>query len=71
MLHIRTQPLSDTPNEAASEKPTRLAIGVEGGFDGGQDKQQIEETLSVVAMSELTSAPWPNDQFPPQVCGGS
>lgn len=49
------------------EKPTRLAIGMEGGFDGGQQKQEMEETLSVVAMPELTSVPWPSPHFPPQV----
>lgn len=62
-----TQVIDAPPANVVAEKPTRLAIGMEGGFDGGQEKQQIEETLSVVAMPELTSVPWSCDQFPPQV----
>ena len=53
------------------EKPTRLAIGVEGGFDGGLEKCEIQETLSVVTMPELTSVPWPCEQMPLQVSASS
>lgn len=59
--------IQTTPSEGVAEKPTRLAIGVEGGFDGAQEKREIDETLSVVSMPELTSVPWPCDQLPQQV----
>lgn len=65
---LQPLPVPATSEGGVTEKPTRLAIGVEGGFDGGQEKQEIEETLSVVTMPELTSVPWPCDQLPPQVC---
>ncbi len=61
------QPIPAASEEVVKDKPTRLAIGMEGGFDGGQQKQEIDETLSVVAMPELTSVPWPCNQLPSQV----
>lgn len=68
IVHVVKPVVESTPSDTpATEKPTRLAIGVEGGFDGGQEKVQIVETLSVVAMPELTSVPWPCDAFPAQV----
>ncbi len=60
-----------TPAAAAADeevkKPTRLAIGVEGGFDGGVQKKEYEQTLCVVGLPNMTSVPWPWDQAPPQV----
>ena len=49
------------------KKPTRLAIGMEGGFDAGREKIEFEEKLVVVTMPELASVPWPCDQLPLQV----
>lgn len=66
-MHMHTQPLPVTAPDAVTEKPTRLAIGIEGGFDGGGEKKEIEETLSVISMPELTSVPWPCDKLPHQV----
>lgn len=67
-VHVLSQLIEAAPSESVVEKPTRLAIGVEGGFDGGGEKLKTEETLSLVAMPELTSVPWPCDQLPLQVC---
>lgn len=68
LSHCGLQPLPATPSEGGVvEKPTRLAIGVEGGFDGGVEKCEILETLSVVTMPELTSVPWPCEEMPSQV----
>ena len=54
-----------------SDKPTRLAIGVEGGFkQEGEQKVEVEETLSVVTMPEAASVSWPCGDIPQQVRGG-
>ena len=60
-------PVSESPAEEEVKKPTRLAIGVEGGFDGGIQKKEYEQILSLVAMPELTSVPWPCEGCPSQV----
>ena len=63
------QPAAPSPVEEAppAKKPTRLAIGVEGGFDGGVEKVEYEEQLSVVAMPERTTVSLPNEQLPQKV----
>lgn len=54
--------------EEVVKKPTRLAIGLEGGFDGGQQsKTEMKQLLAVVAMPEFTSVPWPCDQLSQRV----
>ena len=50
-----------------TKKPTRLAIGVEGGFDGGVEKAEFEEQLCVVVMPERATISLPNDQLPQKV----
>ena len=62
-------PAAPSPDEEAppAKKPTRLAIGVEGGFDGGVEKVEYEEQLSVVAMPERASVSLPNEQLPQKV----
>ena len=62
-------PVTPPPEEEAppAKKPTRLAIGVEGGFDGGVEKVEFEEQLSVVVMPERASISLPNDQLPQKV----
>ena len=62
-------PVAPPPDEEAppAKKPTRLAIGVEGGFDGGAEKVEYEEHLAVVAMPERATVSLPNDQLPQKV----
>ena len=54
-------------SEEEAKKPTRLAIGGEGGFDGGVKKVKIDKALDVVSMPELASVPWPCDDLPEKV----
>lgn len=55
------EPLNDGPEK----KITRLAIGVEGGFnpDGGK-KFEYEYIYGVVVLPSFASIPWPNTTFP-------
>ena len=50
-----------------TKKPTRLAIGVEGGFDGGLEKVEFEETYSLVVMPPMVIIVLPNDQLSQKV----
>ena len=61
--------MTPPPDEEAppTKKPTRLAIGVEGGFDGGAEKVEYEEELSVVVMPERATVSLPNEQLPQKV----
>ena len=62
-------PVALPPDEEAppTKKQTRLAIGVEGGFDGGVEKTEYEEHLAVVVMPERATVSFPNDQLPQKV----
>lgn len=71
-LHCkRTQ--KPLPPPVASEeapppkKPTRLAIGVEGGFDGGVEPVEYQEETALVILPEFVAIPLPNPALPPQV----
>ena len=51
-----------------AKKPTRLALGVEGGFDGGvEEEEEWEEKYELVVMPGMAAAPLPNDQLPQKV----
>ena len=67
--HTPQPPVTPSHDEEAppAKKPTRLAIGVEGGFDGGVEKVEYEEQLSVVVMPERATIALPNDQLPQKV----
>lgn len=56
-----------TDEAPPTKKPTRLAIGVEGGFDGGVEKIEYEETFSLVLLPEFTVIPLPEPQLPQKV----
>lgn len=53
-------------DEGPEKKITRLAIGVEGGFDAdaGKDKYTYEEVYQVVVLPTHTTLPFPNAQLP-------
>lgn len=63
-------PVSDPVVDEAppTKKPTRLAIGVEGGFSGGVEKVEWEESFSLVVLPEFTVIPLPNTQLAQKVC---
>ncbi len=50
-----------------SKKSTRLAIGMEGGFDGGVEKVEYEESYSLLVLPEFTIIPLPDPQLPQKV----
>lgn len=61
-------PEDDT--EGPEKKITRLAIGLEGGFDPDSSKPKFEyiDHYSIVILPEFITIPWPNQDLPPQVC---
>jgi hypothetical protein len=51
------------------KKITRLAIGVEGGFDpdASKKKYDIQEKYSIVVLPSHTIIPYPNEKLPSNV----
>lgn len=60
---------ADTSADGPEKKITRLAIGVEGGFDADASakKYEIEETYSVVVFPGETVIPYPGNDIPLKV----
>ena len=55
-------------DEPPEKKPTRLAIGVEGGFSGGDVKKvEFENHTSIVILPEFQTIPLPNPNLPQKV----
>ena len=61
-LQIPTEQQRDGPEK----KITRLAIGVEGGFDpdSGKKKFEYEESYSIVVLPDFVRIPWPDTHLP-------
>ena len=54
--------------EPPQKKPTRLAIGVEGGFEGGVvEKAEYEDHTSIVILPEYQTIPLPSPDLPQKV----
>lgn len=54
-----------TAGDAPEKKVTRLAIGVEGGFNPDvSGKLETKETYSVVLLPEFLTLEWPNAELP-------
>lgn len=72
-LHIfreKTEiPITNEIQKEPEKKITRLAIGVEGGFDPNENKRRFEtkDHLNVVVFPELVKIPYPNIDLPLQV----
>ena len=50
------------------KKPTRLALGVEGGFDGGAEpEEEWEEFHEIVLLPTKATVPFPNTDLPLKV----
>lgn len=60
-----TEPVSDGPEK----KITRLAIGVEGGFDPNENKKKYEykDHLNVIVFPNAVKIAYPNIDLPLQV----
>ena len=55
--------------EPPQKKPTRLAIGVEGGFDAGVvEKAEYEDHTSIVILPEYQTISLPSPALPQKVC---
>ncbi|XP_044270972.1 ubiquitin carboxyl-terminal hydrolase 5 [Tribolium madens] len=68
-LHIRRvrREVSSPPQGDGPEKKiTRLAIGVDGGFDpeAMSKKFEFEDTYNVVILPAFSTIPWPNAELP-------
>ncbi|XP_022099962.1 ubiquitin carboxyl-terminal hydrolase 5-like [Acanthaster planci] len=69
-LHLKTvkKKKPKTHEEEEKPKPTRLAIGVEGGFDvEDQNQYEYEENNSVVILPDFLMVPLPNQDIPLKV----
>ncbi|XP_041479987.1 ubiquitin carboxyl-terminal hydrolase 5-like [Lytechinus variegatus] len=69
-LHLKTikKKKPKTEEEKEKEKPTRLAIGMQGGFDVEDENQyEYEEHNSVVILPDFTEIPLPNADLPEKV----
>nr|CAD7445607.1 unnamed protein product [Timema bartmani] len=57
---------SEQKGDGPEKKITRLAIGVEGGFDpeSGKNKFEFEESYAVVILPNFVTLPWPDSEFP-------
>lgn len=54
--------------DGPERKVTRLAIGLEGGFDPDNAKNyEISETNSIVLLPDFSSIPWPCESLPQPV----
>jgi ubiquitin carboxyl-terminal hydrolase 5/13 len=70
MIFVYTQLEQEQTEEMPEEKKvTRLAIGVQGGFDADPlaKKYETRENYSVVILPQLLIVPWPNDALPDKV----
>nr|XP_023023126.1 ubiquitin carboxyl-terminal hydrolase 5 isoform X2 [Leptinotarsa decemlineata] len=62
-LHLKREKYE---GDGPEKKITRLAIGVEGGFDpdSAKKKFEYEDLYSVVILPNFTSIQWPNNELP-------
>lgn len=72
-LHIYREkielPATEPANDGPEKKITRLAIGVEGGFDPSESKKKYEykDHLNVVVFPGAVKISYPNIDLPLQV----
>lgn len=61
-LQVSTPPQGDGPEK----KITRLAIGVEGGFDPelGRTKFEFIDKYNIVVLPQFATIPWPDANLP-------
>jgi ubiquitin carboxyl-terminal hydrolase 5/13 len=63
----REPPLADASAAAASEVPTKMAIGVAGGFalDDGASSYDVVKEHALVALPSRAALPYPHPALPP------
>lgn len=66
---IEFLPSAETQAEGPEKKITRLAIGVEGGFDPDANKRKFEykDHYNIVVFPGAVKIPFPNVELPLQV----
>lgn len=59
----------DQQGDGPEKKITRLAIGVDGGFDpdSGRKKFEIKDHYQIIVLPEFVNIPWPNDSLPEKI----
>lgn len=59
----------DQQGDGPEKKITRLAIGVDGGFDpdSGRKKFDVKDHYQIVILPDFATIPWPNDSLPEKV----
>ncbi|GFS10810.1 ubiquitinyl hydrolase 1, partial [Elysia marginata] len=62
---LRKEIPKDESNTA--EKPTKLAIGVEGGFQTDEKRFEFEEKTSIVVLPQWYEVPFPSDKISDQL----
>lgn len=70
-LHIYREKIeipgsNEPPTDGPEKKITRLAIGVEGGFDPNESKRKFEykDHLTIVIFPNAVKIPYPNIDLP-------
>ncbi|XP_077998917.1 ubiquitin carboxyl-terminal hydrolase 5-like [Glandiceps talaboti] len=71
-LHLKRvkklKPKADVKEDPPKKKPTRLAIGVEGGFDVEDEQEyEYEETNAIVILPDFVEVSLPNPSLPEKV----
>lgn len=55
---------ADKPGDGPEKKITRLAIGIEGGFDANSGKKfRYEEFYKIVILPDFSQIQWPNTKL--------
>lgn len=64
-LHQKwTKVMEEQPETTNKEKPTKLAIGTEDGFQLDQEKFHFDKEYKIVVAPTMESVPYPNDALP-------
>ncbi|KAF6209165.1 hypothetical protein GE061_014910 [Apolygus lucorum] len=68
-LHLKRDRIEkeEPQPEGPERKVTKLAIGIEGGFEPDKKNVEIKESYAVVVLPSFLTIPYPCDQLPPQV----
>lgn len=60
--------MTQVQGDGPEKKITRLAIGVEGGFNPTTDKKyEYEDFYNIVVLPSFTVIPWPNNDLPEMI----
>lgn len=60
---------SPPQGDGPEKKITRLAIGVEGGFnpESGRKKYELKDIYNIVILPDYVTISWPNTDLPEKV----